>query len=201
MNMNNKIKKHGNVRLPSKYGDFELSAYSIKEDDPMPHLVLSSKSIKTEEAVNVRIHSECITGDLFGSLRCECGEQLATALKYIKKNSGIVIYLRQEGRGIGIINKIKAYIEQDKGYDTAQANQRLGFDKDSRKYDEAIHILKLMGVSKINLLTNNPDKISAFDDTGIMVDKRLPIEIRANDHNGDYLKTKKDVFGHLLETV
>ncbi len=199
--MNSEIREHGKVSLPSKYGDFELSAYSANSEDPMPHLVLKSRTINRDEAVNVRIHSECITGDLFGSLRCECGDQLAMAMKYIKKNGGIVIYLRQEGRGIGIINKIKAYVEQDKGYDTAQANLRLGFHEDGRKYDVAIQILKHLQIEKINLLTNNPDKLRAFNNTGITVEKRVPIEITPNDINGDYLKTKKDVFGHLLEAV
>lgn len=199
--MNNQIKEHGNVSLPSKFGNFQLSAYSVSPDDPMPHLALISNFVDRDQAVNVRIHSECITGDLFGSLRCECGDQLATALEYIKQHSGIVIYLRQEGRGIGIINKMKAYVEQDKGYDTAQANQRLGFDKDGRNYDVAIQILHHLGIDRINLLTNNPDKLSAFDGSDIAVVERIPIEIRPNDINASYLRTKRDVFGHLLEAI
>jgi len=195
------LKKQSSVTLPSKFGEFELIAYSQNEDEPMPHLVLVSENLDVSDIVNVRIHSECITGDLFGSLRCDCGDQLAKALQYITQHGGVLIYLRQEGRGIGIINKIKAYVEQDKGYDTAEANVRLGFGKDDRKYGDAMQILRDLGINKINLLTNNPDKVSAFDGSGIEVVSRMRHEILPNEVNESYLKTKKDVFGHLLESI
>lgn len=196
----NRIENQSSVVLPSKFGEFQLTAYSVEEDKQMPHLVLKSKNLDTSDIV-VRIHSECITGDLFGSLRCDCGDQLTKALKYITQNGGVLIYLRQEGRGIGIINKIKAYVEQDKGYDTAEANQRLGFHIDERKYGDAIQILRDLGIQEINLLTNNPEKINAFEGSGINVISRTRHEISPNKVNEFYLKTKKDIFGHLLESI
>jgi len=198
-----KFKLQSKVSLPTTAGKFELAAYSTEKDDKMPHLALISQKTNStsEEVVNVRIHSECITGDLFGSLRCDCGDQLDKSLNYINRNGGILIYLRQEGRGIGIINKIKAYVEQDKGFDTAEANKRLGFGFDDRKYEDAIEMLVDLGVTKINLLTNNPSKIEAFENGRVELVSRTPLEISPNDENIKYLKTKKDFFGHLLKSV
>jgi len=189
------------VIIPTQHGDFMMSAFSSDQDDRMPHLVLSHGKTSDWNVANVRIHSECITGDLFGSQRCECGEQLQASMEYIQAHEGMVIYLRQEGRGIGIINKLKAYVEQDRGLDTAQANEHLGFGLDERNYDVAVQILDFYGIQKINLLTNNPEKISAFDESNIRVIGRIPLEITPNDINYKYLHTKKEVFGHLLEKV
>jgi len=195
------IVKQASVELKTAYGVFHLTAFSDKADDPMPHLAISSDNLDTKSTQNVRIHSECITGDLFKSKRCECGEQLEFALDYISKYGGVVVYLRQEGRGIGIINKIKAYVEQDKGFNTAEANQRLGFGFDDRDYTAAISILESLGVRRINLLTNNPDKVKAFENTSIQVQDRVPIEMACNHVNEGYLKTKKEFFGHMLELI
>ena len=148
--------------------------------------------------VNVRIHSECMTGDVFHSYRCECGEQLDWSMQYIQEHTGVIIYLRQEGRGIGIINKLHAYVKQDEGYDTAEANKKLGFGYDDRTYEDAYLILADLGISKVMMLTNNPDKIEAFDDTDIEVISRVPVEIESREENRKYLETKKDFFGHKL---
>lgn len=199
--MSHMIKRQASVSLRTSYGLFDLTAFSEDANDPMPHLVISSNNIDKMVIPNVRIHSECITGDLFKSRRCECGQQLEFALKYVARKGGILIYLRQEGRGIGIINKIKAYVEQDHGYDTAEANKRLGFGYDDRKYTDAITILNDMKVEKINLLTNNPEKVNAFENEKIEVEKRIPIEIAPNKTNESYLKTKKEFFGHFLEMI
>jgi len=195
------LREQSKVIIPTHHGDFMMSAFSSDQDDRMPHLVLSHGKASDWNVANVRIHSECITGDLFGSQRCECGEQLQASMEYIQAHEGMVIYLRQEGRGIGIINKLKAYVEQDRGLDTAQANEHLGFGLDERNYDVAVQILDFYGIQKINLLTNNPEKISAFDESNIRVIGRIPLEITPNDINYKYLHTKKEVFGHLLEKV
>ncbi len=195
------IYEQASVPLRTSYGLFQLTAFSANMNDPMPHLVISSNNVDKMKTPNVRIHSECITGDLFKSRRCECGQQLEFALKYITRKGGILIYLRQEGRGIGIINKIKAYVEQDNGLDTAEANKHLGFDYDQREYDDAMTILKHLKVKKLNLLTNNPEKLKAFENEEIEVNKRIPIEIPPNKTNESYLKTKKEFFGHFLEMI
>lgn len=147
----------------------------------------------------VRLHSECFTGDVLGSLRCDCGPQLHEAMRRIEENgSGIIIYLRQEGRGIGLENKLKAYSLQEHGYDTVEANEKLGFAPDERRYDQAIKILHQLGVSKINLLTNNPDKIEQLQLGDIEINERLPLEIAPNRYDANYLITKKNKFHHLL---
>ena len=148
--------------------------------------------------VTVRIHSECITGDLFHSQRCDCGIQLDLSMDRIHKDKGVLIYLRQEGRGIGLINKLKAYNKQDEGLDTIEANLALGLDIDYRKYQKAIDILEDLGIKSINLLTNNPDKIKAFGDSDISIEKRIPLEVEANKNNRKYLQTKKTGLGHFL---
>ena len=195
------INEQARVQLKTSYGVFYLSAFSTDPNDPMPHLAICSNNYQSLPLPNVRIHSECITGELLKSERCECGPQLDFALDYIAKHGGIVIYLRQEGRGIGIINKIKAYVEQDMGYDTAQANHRLGFGYDDREYEDAITILEHLNVKRLNLLTNNPDKMKALANSKIIVEERIPIEIPPNKTNESYLKTKKDFFEHLLNSV
>ncbi len=175
-----------------------MSTYSNDKDEKMPEVVLCTENLDLNKPVNVRIHSECMTGDLFGSQRCDCGEQLEYSLRYISRYCGVIIYLRQEGRGIGLINKLKAYNKQDDGLDTLEANLALGFHADDRDYSNAIDILRDLGITKINLLTNNPEKLSAFEDTKIKVEKRIPVIIQPVDDNLEYLKTKKTSFGHLL---
>jgi len=204
MNKDRKEEKliiQGEAMIPTDHGEFRMIAYSNNTEDRTPHLALFNPATRADEVVNVRIQSECITGEVFGSNRCECGEQLDQSLHYIGKHTGIVIYLRQEGRGIGIINKLHAYEKQDAGYDTAEANKVLGFAIDSRKYDAAIQILLNLGVTKINLLTNNPDKLAAFDGSEIDIIERIPLQIVPKAENRDYLKTKKDTFGHHLDLV
>lgn len=195
------LKKQASVQLKTSYGEFEFSAFSVSVKDKMPHLVLRNNMSNNNQPENVRIHSECITGDLFGSCRCDCGPQLHKSLDYISNFGGMVIYLRQEGRGIGIINKIKAYNQQDLGFDTAEANKNLGFDYDERKYQEAISILEHYHLNEINLLTNNPLKLDAFKKSSILVKNRIALEIDPQEDNHHYLKTKKEFFGHLLDLV
>jgi len=191
------IKRQSEAPIPTKYGTFNMIAYSTDPNEKMPHIALVNPETDFSKTVNIRVHSECMTGDLFGSYRCECGEQLDTAMEYVYKNGGVIIYLRQEGRGIGIINKLHAYTKQDEGYDTAEANKILGFGYDDRTYEDAICILKDLGISKVNLITNNPDKIKGLDiDSSIEVESRIAIQIKAREENESYLKTKKEFFGH-----
>ena len=174
-------------------------AYAEDSKERMPHLVLINPRTDFSGTVNVRVHSECMTGDVFSSYRCECGEQLDASLDYISTHGGILIYLRQEGRGIGLINKMHAYIKQDQGYDTADANKVLGFGYDERTYEDAITILENLDIQTINLITNNPDKISSLENSGIVVKSRINLDIKARQENIDYLKTKKEKFGHKLD--
>tara|TARA_B110000037_G_scaffold219549_1_gene284954 strand:+ start:346 stop:942 length:597 start_codon:yes stop_codon:yes gene_type:complete len=188
------------VNLPTRYGDLNIIAYSDNANDLMPHLALVHPNTDFDDIVNVRVHSECMTGDVFGSYRCECGEQLSKSLEYVGSNTGVLIYLRQEGRGIGLINKLHAYIKQDEGYDTAEANIVLGFGYDDRTYEDAIAILRDLKISRINLITNNPKKIKALEDEpSILVHSRIDLDIKARKENIGYLRTKKDKFQHLLK--
>ncbi|NJC27157.1 GTP cyclohydrolase II [Neolewinella antarctica] len=185
--------------IPTPYGDFRMIAYSATPEDYTPHLALVHPDMKPDSEVIVRIHSECITGDLFGSKRCDCGEQLSRALQIAAAKKGVVVYLRQEGRGIGIINKLKAYQLQDTGLDTIEANEHLGFEIDARHYEVAQGILQDLGVNRIQLLTNNPEKIDAFDEGPITVVCRLPIVIDPVAENMGYLRTKELLMGHLFK--
>jgi GTP cyclohydrolase II len=195
----NALKRQAEALIPTDWGNFNMVAYARRSDDHLPHLLLLHEKFDAhKQPILVRIHSECMTGDVFHSLRCDCGEQLAFAMKKAAEQGGIVIYMRQEGRGIGLINKLKAYQLQDKGLDTAQANIHLGFEADARNYDDAIYILKDLGISKVHLLTNNPLKINALEENGIEVLKREPIIIEPKAENANYLNTKKEVMGHLL---
>lgn len=191
------IKERASAHIPSKFGDFEMKVYSGPLDGHKEHVALVSKGLDTSRPVSVRIHSECMTGDLFGSSRCDCGEQLTKALEIIDKDKGILIYLRQEGRGIGLVNKLKAYNLQDEGLNTIDANLHLGFDSDARVYDVAVKVLQDQGVKHINLITNNPLKIKALDESEIEVVGRIPLIISANEVNESYLATKKNLMGHL----
>ncbi|WP_339181912.1 3,4-dihydroxy-2-butanone-4-phosphate synthase [Oceanobacillus sp. FSL W7-1293] len=192
------IHANAKVKLPTKHGDFDLSLYQDKEGKDQ--LVLSMGEIKdNEEPVLVRVHSECLTGDIFGSHRCDCGEQLERAMQMIADaGCGAILYLRQEGRGIGLLNKLKTYELQEQGADTYEANVSLGFLPDERHYDIAAWLLKKEGISKIRLLTNNPDKVSELQQYGIEVAQRVPLETTVYHENKHYLKIKKDKFHHLL---
>ena len=178
--------------LPTKYGEFKIQSFKEREKE---HLVIFTENLP--QIPLVRIHSECLTGDALGSLKCDCGEQLEFALREINKKGGIIIYLRQEGRGIGLFNKVNAYALQDKGFDTVEANHQLGFEADLRDFSIVEEILKHFNIKKIMLLTNNPKKEFAFKE--IKVEKRIPIIIKPNPFNKDYLKTKKEKLGHKIE--
>lgn len=183
--------------LPTSYGDFLVKAYESGVDQ-FPHLALFTKDYMDKEVVDVRIHSECMTGDVFGSSKCDCGEQLDFSMKWVQQHGGILVYLRQEGRGIGLVNKLMAYNLQNEGHNTKQANIELGFHTDLRSYELAIRILEEMKIKRVRLLTNNPEKIKAFDDVQIEMVSRIPIEIDPKPENIGYLQTKKSEMGHLL---
>lgn len=187
--------------IPTDFGNFTVYAFSEYEEDWSPHLVWVAENTDFNRTVNVRFHSECITGEVFHSKKCECGQQLTESMKFVSEHGGMIIYLRQEGRNIGIINKLKAYSLQEKGYDTVEANLMLGLPADGRNFDVAIEILKLMNVKEINLLTNNPEKIKSLNKSGIKLSNRLPMEIQPNEVNRSYLSKKRNYFGHLLEKV
>lgn len=200
MNSIGDILKTASANLPTKYGDFEIIIYK-SEKDHLEHIgLLKGKALKNIPLV--RIHSSCLTGDTFSSLRCDCRDQLISALVKIgKSENGILIYLNQEGRGIGLTNKIKAYALQEKGLDTVAANEQLGFAADTRSYEVAAQILKDLNTDKINLLTNNPDKAAQLKNFGITIVKCVPLEIAPNKTNKNYLKTKKYRLGHKLKLV
>ncbi len=186
------------TKLPTKYGNFELHLYQ-SVIDKKEHLALVKGQIVADSPVLVRVHSECLTGDVFASLRCDCGEQLHHAMRMVEKEgTGIVLYMRQEGRGIGLINKIKAYKLQDDGNDTVEANEKLGFKADLRDYGIGAQILVDLGVKKMRLMTNNPKKIVGLEGYGLEVVDRVPIEIEPNEINHKYLETKRDKLGHLI---
>ncbi|AQX12707.1 GTP cyclohydrolase II [Elizabethkingia meningoseptica] len=187
--------------IPTDFGVFTVYAFSEHENDWNPHLVLVSENSDFTKAMNVRFHSECITGEIFHSKKCECGQQLNAAMKYMAENGGMIVYLRQEGRNIGIINKLKAYALQEKGFDTVEANLMLGLPADGRNFNIAVEILKILNVKEINLLTNNPDKLKSLENSGIHLKSRIPLEIESNEVNQSYLVKKKDYFGHLLQKV
>lgn len=193
------MERQAEAVLPTNWGNFNMIAYAENEGDRMPHLAMVHEDFDNSKTILLRIHSECMTGDLFSSHRCDCGEQLETAMQLAAENGGAVIYLRQEGRGIGLINKLKAYQLQDTGINTADANTHLGFEVDARHYDIAIEIMKDLGIKKINLLTNNPDKIKEIEDSSIEVENRVPLIIKPKRENRGYLKTKQDLMGHLFK--
>ncbi len=196
------VKRLVNVSLPTIYGgDFNVIAYTNDIDNNI-HLALVKGEIRPDDEVLVRVHSQCLTGDVFGSQRCDCGEQLHKAMEMIKnEGKGVILYMKQEGRGIGLINKLKAYELQDKGLDTVEANIKLGFKPDLRDYGIGAQILVDLGVRKMRLMTNNPKKIVGLEGYGLKVVERVPIETKPHDKNFLYLKTKKKKLGHMLDSV
>ncbi len=186
------------AHFPTRFGTFELYGF-LDDRDKKEHTAVVKGNIHGKAGVPVRVHSQCHTGDVWGSLRCDCRDQLETALEYIAgQEFGAVVYLKQEGRGIGLLNKIRAYHLQDLGLDTIEANEYLGFPAEARRYDVAASILRLLGVKSVGLLTNNPDKITKLTEEGIEVTRRIPVVIPWNKHNEYYMQTKQDSMGHLF---
>jgi 3,4-dihydroxy 2-butanone 4-phosphate synthase / GTP cyclohydrolase II len=193
------VVKVAEAKLPTKFGDFKVIAYR-SNTDPTEHVAVVMGNVNTEEPVLVRVHSQCLTGDVFHSLRCDCGEQIEMAMKRIAEaGRGVVLYMRQEGRGIGLHNKIKAYALQDKGMDTVEANLALGFKADQRDYGVGAQILADLGIKNMRLMTNNPKKMSGLASYGLKIIEQLPITTKPNPHNKRYLSTKQEKMGHLLE--
>jgi 3,4-dihydroxy 2-butanone 4-phosphate synthase/GTP cyclohydrolase II len=187
------------TRLPTEYGTFTVHA-SVEPSTQATHLALVCGDVSKTPSPLVRIHSECMTGDLFGSVRCDCGQQLTHAMQAMQRDgAGILIYLRQEGRGIGLVNKLRAYNLQDTGLDTVDANLELGFKADHRDYKAAVAILEDLQVHRIRLLTNNPEKLAGFEGSQVRVVERIPLQVKPNDENVHYMRTKRDRLGHLLD--
>jgi 3,4-dihydroxy 2-butanone 4-phosphate synthase/GTP cyclohydrolase II len=195
------VTRAAEAELPTRHGSFRVIAYTTTIDDTV-NVALVKGPIGGDEPTLVRVHSECLTGDAFHSLRCDCGDQMEAALDAIeRRGAGVFLYMRQEGRGIGLVNKLKAYGLQEQGADTVEANERLGFPDDLREYGIGAQILHDLGVRRMELVTNNPRKIVGLDRYGLQVVRRVPLEVVPNDRNRYYLRTKKKKLGHLLEHV
>ena len=189
------------ARLPTEYGEFDIVAYEDSVDHKT-HVALVHGDLGSGENVLARVHSSCVTGDIFHSARCDCGPQLDSAMRQIvAEGRGVLLYLNQEGRGIGLANKIRAYSLQDEGFDTVEANERLGFPADKREYGVSVRILLDLGVQSVRLLSNNPRKLAGVTGDGLSVSERIPLEIPASEHTRRYLKTKKEKLGHELTSV
>ncbi len=196
---NLKVKRMASARIPTQVGEFQLILYANSLDDK-EHLALVMGDIQGKDDVLVRVHSECYTGDVLGSLRCDCGEQLHMSMQMIAmEGEGVILYLRQEGRGIGLLDKLRAYTLQDQGYDTVEANLALGHQADERDYTVAARMLADLGVCSIRLLTNNPSKIENLSELGVVVKERVPVESTVNADNAFYLLTKVQRMDHLLD--
>jgi GTP cyclohydrolase II len=188
------------AKLPTRFGIFTIYGF-LDHRDGKEHTAMVHGEVRGRKACPLRIHSECHTGDIWFSLRCDCREQLEASLNFINSQErGVIIYLRQEGRGIGLLNKLKAYDLQDRGLDTVEANNRLGLPTDARSYEAAAEIIRLLGIDSVALITNNPEKIKGLRKNRITVTERIPVVIRSNLHNKRYLRTKKERLGHLLES-
>jgi 3,4-dihydroxy 2-butanone 4-phosphate synthase/GTP cyclohydrolase II len=195
------VRRVASARLPTAYGEFTVHAFA-NQIDKQTHIALVCGDIKDGKSVLVRVHSQCLTGDVLHSIRCDCGAQLDAAMRRIAaEGRGVLLYLSQEGRGIGLANKIRAYELQDEGFDTVEANERLGFKADQRDYGMGVQILRELGVRTMRLLSNNPRKLVGIEGYGLSVTEWLPLEIPASDSTRKYLKTKKDKLGHKLSSV
>jgi 3,4-dihydroxy 2-butanone 4-phosphate synthase/GTP cyclohydrolase II len=196
-----RVRAVATAQLPTEFGDFEIHAYDDR-GERKTHIALVLGEIGDGKGVLVRIHSSCLTGDVFHSARCDCGPQLHAAMERVAaEGRGVILYLNQEGRGIGLANKIRAYALQDQGYDTVEANERLGFGADQREYGLGVEILRDLGVKSMRMLTNNPRKLAGVENHGMSVSELVPIEIPASDSTRRYLRTKKEKLGHLLSSV
>ena len=193
------VEKVATANLPTQTGDFRIAGYrSLNSSEEF--VVLLKGEMNPNIPTLVRIHSQCLTGDVFGSIKCDCGPQLQKAMELIEaEGRGAIVYQQQEGRGIGIINKIRAYALQDEGADTVEANERLGFEVDSREYQQCAEILFDLGLCKVRVLSNNPDKIHALEEAGLQVVERVPIEVESQEPAAHYMRTKKEKLGHLLD--
>lgn len=198
-NIHNTFRKQAEAFIPTPWGNFTMMAFSEDPNDWMPHVALVHEGADLSQPVLTRLHSECLTGDLFHSKRCDCGDQLLKSLDLISENHGILLYLRQEGRGIGLINKLKAYNLQDLGLNTVDANVHLGLEIDARDYSIGVEMLTQIGVEQVHLLTNNPDKIEALENSPIRVVSRVPLVMPPKEENINYLKTKREAMGHLFD--
>jgi 3,4-dihydroxy 2-butanone 4-phosphate synthase/GTP cyclohydrolase II len=195
------VQRISTALLPTEIGDFLITGYrsltSVEE-----FVVLHKGEMRADAPTLIRIHSQCLTGDVFGSIKCDCGEQLHSAMRLIEEaGRGAIVYQMQEGRGIGIINKIRAYALQDAGADTVEANERLGFAVDARSYQQCAEILFDMGLCKVRVMSNNPDKISALEDAGLSVVERVPLEVETKEPAAHYLRVKKEKLGHLIDLI
>jgi 3,4-dihydroxy 2-butanone 4-phosphate synthase/GTP cyclohydrolase II len=198
LNTETLVKKEVSVKLPTEWGDFEMTAYT-QINTGENHISLVKGTWEPDEPILVRVHSSCVTGDIFGSCRCDCGPQLHRAMEMIEKEGkGVIVYMNQEGRGIGLVNKLKAYNLQEAGFDTVEANLKLGFPMDQRDYGIGAQILRNLGVTKMRLMSNNPKKRAGLTGYGLEVVENIPIEIAANPHNEAYLKTKRDKMDHTI---